>query len=282
MGSSNPPPEATASSYGLSAVDPPVPMLILERDLRIRWISTAAIREFRLKPEQLIGRSWYELFPESIARRDIHEALCRGERDGLDLPRTALTLGCATRYFSLRLRPLRGPDGLVESILGLGEDVTAQVEAEATLAPSSPQEAALEIERARSAELDRELTAVRLESHAPRERRQRSKRIRRNRSIAARPPPRPVSGGTPRSRLTNDPAGIAEKAKNQRPEMPRRTPPGAGRCPPEGNDHGTAERSSATPLSPSCTRGSHAFLRRRPRARGARALRAASAIDEVS
>ena len=130
----NAPSEATLSSYGLAAVDPPIPMLILERDFRIRWISTAAIRELQLRPEMLVGRSWYELFPESQARRELHEALCRGERDAVDLPRKSLTLGCGTRYFSLRLRPLHAADGSVESILGLGEDVTAQVKAEQALA----------------------------------------------------------------------------------------------------------------------------------------------------
>jgi PAS domain S-box-containing protein len=124
------------SSYGLAAVDPPIPMLILERDFRIRWISRAAIREFRVQPDALIGRSWYDLFPEARSRRALHEALCRGERDAIDLPCMALSLGCGTQYFSLRLRPLRAADGSVESILGLGEDITARVAAEQALRAS--------------------------------------------------------------------------------------------------------------------------------------------------
>lgn len=134
MTTPNTPAEATASSFGLAAVDPPIPMLILERDFRIRWISTAAVRELQLRPERLIGRSWYELFPASRARRELHEALCSGTRDALDLSRVPLSLGCGTRYFSLRLRPLRAADGSIESILGVGEDVTSQVVAERALA----------------------------------------------------------------------------------------------------------------------------------------------------
>jgi PAS domain S-box-containing protein len=128
--------KTTASSYGLAAVDPPIPMLILERDLRIRWISSAAVRELRLQPDMLIGRSWYDLFPESRSRRALHEALCRGECDAIDLPCIPLSLGCGTQYFSLRLRPLRAADGSVESILGLGEDVSARVAAEQALRTS--------------------------------------------------------------------------------------------------------------------------------------------------
>ena len=114
-------------------------MLILERDLRIRWVSSAAVCELKLDPARLIGRSWYDLFPESRSRRALHEALVRGERDAIDLPRVPLSLGCGTRYFSLRLRPLRAADGSVESILGLGEDVTVQVTAEQAVIKSEEQ-----------------------------------------------------------------------------------------------------------------------------------------------
>ena len=136
MNPSDVPAPTIRSSYGLAAVDPPIPMLILERDFRIRWISRAAIKELRLQPDMLIGRSWYDLFPESRSRRALHEALCRGERDAIDLPCIALSLGCGTQYFSLRLRPLHAADGSVESILGLGEDVTARVHAERALRTS--------------------------------------------------------------------------------------------------------------------------------------------------
>jgi PAS domain S-box-containing protein len=136
MTSPDEPAQTVPSSYGLAAVDPPIPMLILERDFRIRWVSSAAVRELRLEPNLLVGRSWYDLFPESRSRRALHEALCRGERDAIDLPCIPLSLGCGTQYFSLRLRPLRGADGSVESILGLGEDITARVAAEQALRTS--------------------------------------------------------------------------------------------------------------------------------------------------
>jgi len=130
------PAKTISSSYGLAAVDPPIVMFILERDFRIRWVSSAAARELKLEPKHLLGRSWYDLFPESRSRRALNEAMGRGERDAIDLPRMPLSLGCGTRYFSLRLRPLRAADGSVESILGLGEDVTPQVEAEQSLRES--------------------------------------------------------------------------------------------------------------------------------------------------
>ena len=137
--------DASPQSYGLASVDPPIAMMILERDFRIRWISQAAVAELRLRPDKIVGQCWYDLFPESLARRSLHEELVRGERASLDLPRIPLTLGCGTRFFSLRLRPMLGADGSVESILGLGEDVTAQVHAEQALRKSEERFRALAI-----------------------------------------------------------------------------------------------------------------------------------------
>jgi PAS domain S-box-containing protein len=123
-------------SYGLAAAEPPIPMLILQRGLVIRWISKAAIKQFGSRVQQFVGRSWYDIFPDSRARHALHEELFSGEREAIDLTRVPLTLGGVTRYFSLHLRPLRATDGSVESVLGLGEDVTALVEAEQALRAS--------------------------------------------------------------------------------------------------------------------------------------------------
>lgn len=130
-------PPAGGAASRLEDIDPPVPMLILERGLVIRWMSQAAIREFGLKAERMVGRSWYELFPQSLARRHEHEALFQGKLDRLDIPRVELRLGCERpRYFSLHVRPLRVPGGPVEAILGVGEEVTALIEAEQALRAS--------------------------------------------------------------------------------------------------------------------------------------------------
>jgi PAS domain S-box-containing protein len=127
---------AGSLSYGLAAIEPPIPMLIVERELKIRWISQAAIKEFGTRIEQFVGRSWYDIVPESRARRALHEEMFRGEREALDLYRIPLTLGGCTRYFSMHLRTLRAANGSVESILALGEDVTKLVEAEDALRAS--------------------------------------------------------------------------------------------------------------------------------------------------
>jgi|GEM_PF-2348841 len=125
---------APSLAHAVEAVDPPIPMLILERGLRIRWVSSAAVKELGIRADRLIGRTWYDLFPESRARAAEHDQLFAGARASLEVPRIALELDCGRpKYFSLRLRPIRAADGSVEAILGVGEDITAQVLAELAL-----------------------------------------------------------------------------------------------------------------------------------------------------
>jgi len=126
-----------SQSRVLEELDLPVPMLILDRGLRIRWMSRTAIMQLGIPVERLLGRTLYEFFPASAAERAQHAELFQGLCNSLDLPRVPLRLGRApTRYFSIHARPIRSADGSIEAILGVGEDVTAQVEVEQTLRES--------------------------------------------------------------------------------------------------------------------------------------------------
>jgi len=102
----------------LAHVEPPFPMLIFERGMTIRWVSRAVTEEFGLQPDRVLGRTWYELFPESHSRSAAHEELFAGLRPQLD--RFNVTLPCApNRHFSLRLRPVRDTDGIIEFVAGI-------------------------------------------------------------------------------------------------------------------------------------------------------------------
>lgn len=126
-------PVAGAGGLGLEEVEPPIPMLVFGRGLVIRWLSAAAATELRRDRDTLIGQSWYDLFPESRARQSEHERLFDPGFTGLDIERKPLTRHGCTRYYSLRLRPLRSPDGAVESIVALGENISALVASEELL-----------------------------------------------------------------------------------------------------------------------------------------------------
>jgi two-component system sensor histidine kinase UhpB len=126
---------AKAALDRAAAIDLPIPLVIFERGLTIRWISRTAIEEFRLNPTQVIGRTWYELFPEAKSRSELHEELFSGERTHLDLFNITLP-SAPTRHFSFRLRPKRLADGVVEYVIGVAEDITAHVQAQQALRES--------------------------------------------------------------------------------------------------------------------------------------------------
>lgn len=128
---------AAAQVATLAALNLPLPLVVFGPGMAILWVSAAASAEFRLDARRLVGRSWYELFPDALSRRDQHEQLFTGALEQLHLARVPLSLGCAEpRTFSLRLRPLRGPGGAIDAVLGVGEDVTHHVAAEEELRQS--------------------------------------------------------------------------------------------------------------------------------------------------
>lgn len=131
------PAQPSSAGLRLEDLDPPVPMLLLDPGFLIRWVSTAACVEFGVRREDLVGRCWYDLFPQSLARRPEHEAMFAGRLEWLDVG--DVQIGCAggePRYFSLRLRPVHDANGAVLSVIGVGEDVTQRVAIERALRTS--------------------------------------------------------------------------------------------------------------------------------------------------
>jgi len=115
----------------LEALQLPTALSVLDLGMTIRWINQAACEQYQLSAPAIIGRNWYEWFPESRSRMALHRELARGERAELNLPRVPLCKTRAgTRYVSFRLRPFKIADGSIGAIIGIGEDVTEIVQAE--------------------------------------------------------------------------------------------------------------------------------------------------------
>ena len=126
-----------SADRALEALNLPVPAAILDLDMTIQWINRTACERYALSAARVVGRSWYDWFPESRARLSLHQELARGERSQLDLLPVPLCRDSAgTHYFKFRLRPLKTPDGAVVAIVGFGEDVTSLVHAEQAAATS--------------------------------------------------------------------------------------------------------------------------------------------------
>jgi PAS domain S-box-containing protein len=120
-----------SADRALEALQLPTPISVLDLGMTIRWINRAACDRYRLTAAAVVGRNWYDWFPESRSRMALHRELARGERSHLDLPCVRLCNDSNGRhYVSFRLRPLKSPDGSVGAIVGFGQDVTTLARAE--------------------------------------------------------------------------------------------------------------------------------------------------------
>lgn len=128
-------PLVAESDLGLSLqeLDPPIPMTLLARGFIVRWISSLGCRQLGLTREQVEGRCWYDLFPQSRARAREHDALFTGELERVDVEEFETVCGDTRRYFFLRMRPVRSPDGTVCAVMAVAEDITSRVLAEREL-----------------------------------------------------------------------------------------------------------------------------------------------------
>ncbi len=106
-----------------AVVDLPLLLIVLDREMVIRWVSPATGRFLRRPTESLLGRSWYDFMPGARARRWQHERVLAGE--SLDLEGVSMSSqpGCE-RVIAVSLRPIRDAHGQVASVLALGRDVT--------------------------------------------------------------------------------------------------------------------------------------------------------------
>jgi len=119
---------AQSADSALESLQLPIPAAVLDLGMTIQWVNRTACEKFRLSPATLIGRSWYQWFPEARSRMVLHQELARGERSFLDLPCVPMcTSRHGTHYVSCKLRPLKAADGSVAAIIGLAEDVTSFV-----------------------------------------------------------------------------------------------------------------------------------------------------------
>lgn len=111
--------------------------------------------DFGLEPEQMVGKTDYDLFPQEIAdkyRADDERIMISGRTEEIEETYRAPT--GEARLIRTVKTPLRDEDGRVTGILGIFSDITARKRAEQAL-----QRAHVELEQ-RVAERTAELTAV--------------------------------------------------------------------------------------------------------------------------
>ena len=102
---------------------------VLDADLRYVRAAGRALGQFGLTPEQMIGRTFAELFPPdtvAVVEGPYHRAF-GGETVAVDVP-------LADRIFTVTAAPLERVDGAVRTIVAVAQDITERVRAERALA----------------------------------------------------------------------------------------------------------------------------------------------------
>jgi PAS domain S-box-containing protein len=134
-----------AAPIAPAAADLPVPMALLDREMRFRWMNAAAAHGMGKTVGELLGTSWYDWAPDARGRRAEHQALFARTLEQLDIDDIRVDLGAGRiRHYRGKLRPVVGGDGKVAHILAIAEDITERRAAAAT--PRSAGHEALAIE----------------------------------------------------------------------------------------------------------------------------------------
>lgn len=106
-------------------------LMRLDQDMAVDWVNEPMAALFGFWPEEMVGRSWYELVPVMEQHRRIHERVLRGET--LDFPCTKVVLAAGERFLEVHYRPVLGGDGTVSDILVIAADMTGRKRAEEAL-----------------------------------------------------------------------------------------------------------------------------------------------------
>lgn len=108
----------------------PVPLALVDRDMRFRWVNGALAAALRRSVDDLQGRSWYAFCPSAEGRRDLHRAWFTdgaepAALDAIELPPSPE----GPRYARVRVFPLRDAGGQVHRLLVVAADDSARVAA---------------------------------------------------------------------------------------------------------------------------------------------------------
>lgn len=106
-------------------------LMRLDQDIVVNWVNQPMAALFGFRPEEMVGRSWYELVPVMEQHRRIHERVLRGET--LDFPCTKVVLAAGERFLEVHYRPVLGGDGTVSDIFVIAADITGRKRAEEAL-----------------------------------------------------------------------------------------------------------------------------------------------------
>ncbi len=120
--------------YRALAESSPDAIFILNRDIKVQYVNSAAARLWGRQPETLIGLTQAEVFPPETAQHHsemVTEVFATGKPLRRDEP---LAFPTGEQWIEIRLVPLHGEEGGVSSVMGVCCDITERKRAERQLA----------------------------------------------------------------------------------------------------------------------------------------------------
>ncbi|MFH1680784.1 MAG: PAS domain S-box protein [Candidatus Eisenbacteria bacterium] len=105
-------------------------IFLIDPDLRVSYVNSAAARAVGLRPERVVGMRLDELFEGAYAT-PYKQALLSVLRTGEPVSEERLfSTGRATMWITTTLSPIRSKDGEVQAVLGVSRDITDRKEME--------------------------------------------------------------------------------------------------------------------------------------------------------
>ncbi len=106
-------------------------LILFDPDMTVRWIGPMSAATLGHQPEDMIGRSWYELLPRMQERRHIYDRVMAGEP--LDLEDAEVAFPDGVRRFDLHYRPIWDEDHNVTGMAATFLEITERKRAEQEL-----------------------------------------------------------------------------------------------------------------------------------------------------
>jgi PAS domain S-box-containing protein len=106
---------------------------MIDADDKLLYVNKAAAMVSKRRPEEMVGKSIFDLFPNEIAAvfsRNLKKVFRTGERIDRDEPMIA---GGKEMWISTGLVPMKNPEGKVEAVMGISRDITERRQREEEL-----------------------------------------------------------------------------------------------------------------------------------------------------
>jgi PAS domain S-box-containing protein len=124
---------ASEERYRTLAESSPDAIFILDHDIKVEYVNSAAAALWKRPASELIGLTQQELFPPPIAQhhnQEVRGVLATGQPVRQD---ESITFPTGDQWIEIRLAPLSGPQGTVTSVMGVCRDITERKQTEMLL-----------------------------------------------------------------------------------------------------------------------------------------------------